>query len=257
MLEATRPRPVLGHRSGRRRVSLRPGLGSSSPELSERSGAQSEESAAVAVGVASIVPLVPNASPDRIRRVRPPHDLGEIDNLAALLLHKVATQEPNRHAPSPDTIDVRAAYVHYRFAGRLQALQRSSRTYGRLDTALNLASIAAGIGASLVAASRSEPLWTISLGVAIAACQTLSQWLKPSLRAAQRGRAALELRTEAWNILEGHEQYRGKDVDGAWDIFCSQVDKIDGQAQRQEDAQSRQTTTVTLNGGGLTSHSDR
>ena len=148
-------------------------------------------------------------------------------------------------------------YVHYRFAGRLKALQRSSRTYGHLDTALNLASIAAGIGASLVAASRSEPLWTISLGVAIAVCQTLSQWLKPSLRAAQRGRAALELRTEAWNILEGHEQYRGKDVDRAWDIFCSQIDKIDGQAQRQEDAQSCEATTVTLNGGGLPSHSDR
>ncbi len=139
----------------------------------------------------------------------------------------------------------------------MKALQRSSRTYGHLDTALNLASIAAGIGASLVAASRSEPLWTISLGVAIAVCQTLSQWLKPSLRAAQRGRAALELRTEAWNILEGHEQYRGKDVDGAWDIFCSQVDKIDGQAQRQEDAESCQAATVTLNGGRLPSHSDR
>ena len=219
--------------------------------------AKREESAAAAVGVVSIVPLVLNSSPDRIRGVRPRHDPGEIDNLAALLLHKVATEEPNRYQPSLDTIDVRAAYVHYRFAGRLKALQRSSRTYGHLDTALNLASIAAGIGASLVAASRSEPLWTISLGVAIAACQTLSQWLKPSLRAAQRGRAALELRTEAWNILEGHEHYRGKDVDQAWDIFCSQIDKIDGQAQRQEDAQSCEATTVTLNGGGLPSHSDR
>jgi hypothetical protein len=160
---------------------------------------------------------------------------------------------------SPGTDDVRAAYVQYRFAGRLKALERANRTYGRLDTALNLSSIAAGIGASLVAASKSEPLWTIGLGVAIAACQTLSQWLKPSQRAAQRGRAALELRTEAWNILLGRDQYSGRDVECAWDILCRQVDRIDGQAQSQEDAQSYQTPTVTLNGGGLPSapHSGR
>ena len=259
MLEATPPRPVFGHSPRRRRVSLRPGLGSSSPELSERSGAW---------------PKVKNPRPSQsgsrpsCRSCLTPGPTGSGESAHPTTWARSTTwrrscstkwqvKSQTVTTPSADTIDVRAAYVHYRFAGRLRALQRSSRTYGHLDTALNLASIAAGIGASLVAASRSEPLWTISLGVAIAACQTLSQWLKPSLRAARRGRAALELRTEAWNILEGHEQYRGKDVDGAWDIFCSQVDKIDGQAQRQEDAQSCEATTVTLNGGGLASHSDR
>ena len=220
--------------------------------------AKREESAAAAVGVASIVPLVPQLQP----RPDPGSPPAATTSARSTTWRRSCStrwqlRSPTVTSPSLDTIDVRAAYVHYRFAGRLKALQRSSRTYGHLDTALNLASIAAGIGASLVAASRSEPLWTISLGVAIAACQTLSQWLKPSLRAAQRGRAALELRTEAWNILEGHEHYRGKDVDRAWDIFCSQVDKIDGQAQRQEDAESCEATTVTLNGGGLPSHSDR
>ncbi len=61
--------------------------------------ATSKESAAAAVRLASIVPLLPNSSPDRIRGVRPPHDLGEIDNLAALLLHKVATEEPTVTSP--------------------------------------------------------------------------------------------------------------------------------------------------------------
>jgi hypothetical protein len=214
---------------------------------------KNEESSAAAIAVAPVVPLVFSPVPDRTRGLRPPHDVGETDNLAALLMHKVTSDVPDRGWPSSDTVDIRAAYIKFRFAGRLKSLQRGNRTYGRLDTALNLASIAAGIGASLVAASESAPLWTIGLGVAIAACQTLSQWLKPSQRAAQRGRAALELRTEGWNILQGRDHYRGKDGDRAWDIFCRQVDRIDGQAQSLDDAESCQAPTVALKGGNVPS----
>jgi hypothetical protein len=212
------------------------------------------EETAAAVAVAPVVPLVLNPTPNRTSRPPSAPNVGETDNLAALLLHKVAGEAPEAACgvtPSPDTAEVRAAYVRYRFASRLKALQRGNRTYGRLDTALNLTTIAAGIGTSLVAASNSEPLWTVSLGVAIAACQTLSQWLKPSQRAAQRGRAALEMRTEAWNILQGHDHYRGKDVDRAWDYFCRQVDRIDGQAQTQADADACEAPNVTVKGGGV------
>ena len=138
---------------------------------------------AAAVGVASIVPLMLNSSPERIRGVAAPRP-GRDRRPGGAPAHKVATEEPNRYQPSLDTIDVRATYAHYRFAGRLKALQRSSRTYGHLDTTSTWRPSPRASGASLVAASRSEPLWTISLGVAIAVCQTLSQWLKPSLRAA-------------------------------------------------------------------------
>ncbi len=204
-----------------------------------------------AVAVAPVVPLIPNPTP--VRDPGPallPDGIDETDNLATLLLHKVASGAPGGGSPGREAIDVRAAYLRYRFAGRLRALQRGNRTYSRLDTALNLASIAAGIGASLIAASESAPLWTISLGVAIAACQTLSQWLKPSQRAAQRGRAALELRNEAWNILQGRDHYRGKNVDRAWDIFCRQVDRIDGRALSQDEAASGPVSTTALKGGG-------
>jgi hypothetical protein len=273
--------------------------------------AENPQSAVAAVAVAPVVPLVLNPQPDgrrgHARRIQT-YRTDETDDLAELLLHKVAAGPPgppgnthstpgthntpgipgthctpgppgNTHstpgthctpgppdrastlhspqpsetpgAPGPNSGDVRAAYVRYRFAARLKSLQRGNQTYSRLDTVLNLTSIAAGIAASLVAASEAEPLWTISLGVAIAACQTLSQWLKPSQRAAQRGRAALELRNEAWNILQGRDQYRGKDIDRAWEIFCRQVDRIDGRAQSQEDAESFQTATVAIKAGRL------
>jgi hypothetical protein len=123
------------------------------------------------------------------------------------------------------------------------AYEHGDRYYSYLDTVLNLVSIAAGVGASLLAASGSAKGWTIILGVIIAGCQTLSQWLKPSQRAARRARAAAELRSEAWDILQGRDRYRGKDIDLAWDIFCNQVDRVQDREQTIEDSEAALAST--------------
>jgi hypothetical protein len=180
-------------------------------------------------------------------------DRGEAEEVAALLLHKLAHNVGGDHDLATEALEVRGAFLRHRFTSQLKAFEHADRFYGHLDTVLNLASIAAGIGASLLAASRSSKGWTIILGVAIAGCQTLSQWLKPSQRAARRGRAAFELRSEAWDILQGRDRYRGKDIDRAWDMFCDQVDKIEGREQTLGDADSSHLSTGGLSGAGLAS----
>jgi hypothetical protein len=118
------------------------------------------------------------------------------------------------------------------------AYQKGDRRYSHLDTSLNLASIAAGVGASLLAASGGPKGGTIILGVAVAGCQTFSQWLKPSQRAARRGRAASELLSEAWNVVQGRDRYRGKDAEHVWDSFCSRIDRVEDREQTMEDTES-------------------
>jgi hypothetical protein len=162
----------------------------------------------------------------------------EAEEVAALLLHKLAHDRPGQDEAAADTLEVRGSFLRYRFTDPVTIYEKGDRRYSHLDSVLNLTSVAAGIGASLLAASGSPKGWTIILGVAIAACQTLSQWLKPSKRAARRARAALELRSEAWNILQGRDRYRGKDIDLAWDIFCNQVDRIEDRQQTVEDTES-------------------
>jgi hypothetical protein len=162
----------------------------------------------------------------------------------------LAHDQPGNGEAASDTLEVRRAFLRYRFTDPLTAYEKGDRLYSHLDTVLNLTSIAAGIGASLLAASGSPKGWTIILGVAIAACQTFSQWLKPSKRAARRGRAAAELRSEAWNVLQGRDRYRGKDLDLAWDIFCNQVDKIEAREQTVEDIESDGPSGTGLDQGG-------
>jgi hypothetical protein len=174
----------------------------------------------------------------------------EAEEVAALLLHKLAHGRPGNEEAVADTLEVRSAFLRYRFTDPVIAYERGDRLYSYLDTVLNLASIAAGIGASLLAASGSPKGWTIILGVAIAACQTLSQWLKPAKRAGRRARAASVLRSEAWNILQGRDRYRGKDTDLAWDIFCNQVDRIEDREQTVEDAESAGLLAGALGNGG-------
>jgi hypothetical protein len=162
---------------------------------------------------------------------------GEAEEVAALIARKLANNIRGDHL-AMDTLEVRGAFLRRRFTGPLTAFEKADRFYSRLDTTLNLVSIASGIGASLLAASKSPSGWTIILGVVIAGCQTLSQWLKPSQRAARRGRAAFELRSEAWDIVQGRDRYRGKDIDRAWDIFCDQIDKVEGREQTVEASES-------------------
>jgi hypothetical protein len=154
--------------------------------------------------------------------------------VASLLLGKLTHEAAADDQQVTDTLAIRRAFLQHCFTNRLKAYDRGSRFYRRLDTWLNLMSIAAGIAASLLVASTAAKGWTIALAVGIAGCQTLSQWLKPAERAAHRGQAASALRREAWDLLEGRERYRGKDVDHAWGLFCDRVDMIEGREQTSE-----------------------
>ncbi len=174
---------------------------------------------------------------------------GEAEIVSALLLNKLTQEIAGADPRAADTLDVRRAFLRHRFAGPVAALERGDWFYSHLDTFLNLVSIAAGIGASLLVASGSANGWTVGLGVVIAGCQTLSQWLKPAQRAASRGRAASRLRSEAWDLLQGRDRYRGKDIDPAWDVFCTRVDRIEGREQGEEDAESSNPTVSTFAGG--------
>jgi len=200
---------------------------------------------------ASVTPGIGPRPRRRGQRAHPAKEKGgEAEEVAGLILHMVAQNQAGNHVAAADTLKVRSAFLRHRFISQLNAFERGDRIYGRLDTVLNLASIAAGIGASLLAASKSSKGWTIILGVAIAGCQTLSQWLKPAQRAARRGRAAFELRSEAWDVLQGRDRYRGKDIDRAWDIFCDRVDKVEGREQTTEDGESSRPSTRALSGAG-------
>jgi hypothetical protein len=177
---------------------------------------------------------------------------GEAEVVSDLLLRKLEqTPGPGRRAT--DTLDVRTAFVRHRFAGPVTAYEREERFYSRLDSLLNLVSIAAGIAASLLVASGSPNGWTISLGVVVAGCQTLSQWLKPGQRAVDRGRAASRLRIEAWDLLQERDRYRGKDMDRAWDVFCRRVEAIEGREQGEEDAESSSSALSGLGTGAVAS----
>jgi hypothetical protein len=169
----------------------------------------------------------------------------EAEEVERLLLHKLAHHVPGDDETATDTLEVRHTFLRHRFTQPVMAYERGNRGYGSLDTVLNLVSIAAGVGASLVAALDGPKAVTIVLGVTVAACQTLSQWLKPAQRAARRGRAASELRSEAWDLLQGRDRYRRKDIDHAWDIFCDQVDKVENREEIAEDQESAQSPGST------------
>lgn len=164
----------------------------------------------------------------------------EAEELAALLMHKFAHDLAGDDEAVTDALEVRGAFLRHRFTGPVMSYQQGDRFYSYLDTALNLTSIAAGIGASLTAALVAPKGWTIVLGIIVAGCQTFSQWLKPSQRAARRGQAASELRNEAWDLLQGRDRYRGKSVEHAWNIFCDQVDTVEDREEAAEDKESGQ-----------------
>jgi hypothetical protein len=175
---------------------------------------------------------------------------GEAQQVASLVIEKLARDFPGDGNEATETLAVRCAFIQNRFTARLGAYELADRLYSYLDTTLNLTSVAAGIGASLLAASSSPKGYpTIILGAAIAACQTFSQWLKPSKRAARRGRAATQLRNEAWDFLQGRDRYRDKDINRTWDVFCDRVDGIEDRQQAIKDSEERSGTTARAAGG--------
>jgi hypothetical protein len=174
----------------------------------------------------------------------------ETEELERLLLHQFAHQATGDDEAAVDSLEVRRAFLLYRFILPVKAYERGDRFYSYLDTTLNLTSIASGIAAALVAALEAPKACTIILGVIVAACQTFSQWLKPSQRAVRRGRAASELRSEAWDLLQQRDRYRGKSSDHSWSIFCDQVDKVEDREEAAEDKEASQSSSGSLSGNG-------
>lgn len=162
----------------------------------------------------------------------------EAEELTQLLLQKLARDVPGDHQTAVDALEIRRAFLRHRFMQPVMDYEQGDRVYSHLDTGLNLASVAAGVGASLAAALVAPKGFTIVLGVLVAGCQTISQWLKPSQRASRRGQAASELRSEAWDLLQGRDRYRQKNIDHAWDIFCNQVDRVEDREEAAEDRES-------------------
>lgn len=172
----------------------------------------------------------------------------ETEELERLLLHQFAHQATEDDEAAIDLLQVKRAFLRHRFTLPVKAYEQGDRFYGSLDTLLNLTSIASGIAAALVAALEAPKAYTIVLGVVVAACQTFSQWLKPSQRAAHRGRAASELRSEAWDLLQQRDRYRGKSPERAWNIFCDQVDKVEDREEATEDKETSQVSSGGLAG---------
>jgi hypothetical protein len=162
----------------------------------------------------------------------------EASELVSLLMHKFGHDVPGDEESAADELAIRQAFLRFRFIKPVQAYESGDRYHSYLDTVLNLVSIAAGIAAALTAALAAPKGWTILAGVIVAGCQTFSQWLKSSQRAPRRGQAASDLRTEAWDLLQGRDRYRRKNAGSAWQIFCDQADKVE---QREEGAEDKES----------------
>lgn len=155
----------------------------------------------------------------------------EVQELARLIEHELAHEVPGPVSQAADTLEVRAAFLRHRFVTPVSRYESGERFYSYLDTTLNLTSIVAGVGASTAAALNAPKGITIAFGLIVGFLQSISQWLKPSQRSTRRGHAAAEVRTEAWNLLQGYDRYRGKSFDAGWRIFCDQVNRV---GQREE-----------------------
>ena len=92
-------------------------------------------------------------------------------------------------------------------------------------------------------------MWVIVAGLVVGGLQSLSQWLKPSRRSTRRGLAANDLRSEGWAFLQGRDRYKDKATpDGAWKLFCDQIDRVEDREQTEQDKES--ADTATAKGGG-------
>jgi hypothetical protein len=167
---------------------------------------------------------------------------GEAKDLARLMEHKLAYSVPldKDRDEALDQLDVQRAYLLHRFVGPMTSFERGERFYAYLDTFLNLVSILAGVGASVLAALNAPKGYAIALGLLVGFLQSLSQWLKPSRRSARRGLATAALRNEAWSFLQGRDRYRGKDDQAAWTLFCDQVERVEAREETDESKEGAQ-----------------
>jgi hypothetical protein len=137
-----------------------------------------------------------------------------------------------------DTLEVRRNFLKHRFDLPLKRYEGKDGFYHSLDTFLNLSSILAGVGASLLASLNIGRGWLIGLGLMVGVLQSVSQWLKPAQRASQLRRAAADMRQEAWDLLQNQNRYPGSDAEKNWISFCAQINKVEQQEEVQEDQET-------------------
>jgi hypothetical protein len=160
---------------------------------------------------------------------------GEATDLSRLIEHRLAHGVSGEDEEAVDQLEIQTAYLRHRFVDSLTSYETGDRFYGYLDTVLNFTSIVAGLGASMSAALNASKIWPITLGLVVGFLQSLSQWLKPSQRAARKGIAASDLRSEAWSLLQSRDRYKGKSFETAWALFCDQVEKVEDREEAAED----------------------
>jgi len=173
---------------------------------------------------------------------------GEAQDIARLIERRLAdvaaTGYDRPHAPALDHLAIQRAFLVHRFVGPMKTYERSFRGYSVLDNFLNLTSILAGVGASLVTALDAPKVYAIVLGLVVGALQSLSQWLKPSKRSTRRGFAAAAMRTEGWAFLQDRDRYKGKDPATAWALFCDQIERVEGREQTEQEREASQVGTT-------------
>ncbi len=175
----------------------------------------------------------------RLAERKPEKD--EAAELARLILHKLAhSVEGEAHAVI-DELEVKRSFLQHRFEDAARAYARGDRFYGGLDTFLNVGSIFAGAATSVAASLGAAKAVPIVLGLVVLLQQGISQWLKPAQRAARLDRAGQDLLQEAWDFVQDHGRYRGREVDASWGIFCDQVSKVERDQAAAEDQDATQS----------------
>jgi hypothetical protein len=185
---------------------------------------------------------------------------GEATDISELIKRRLAEVAAREHAAmaqgSPharfvDDLAIQQAFLVHRFVGPLRIYERSYRGYAILDNFLNVTSILAGVGVSLIAALDAPKVYAIVLGLVVGALQSLSQWLKPSRRSTRRGIAAAAMRSEGWAFLQGRDRYKNQDKDtAAWILFCDRIQIIQGREQAQQDKESAEVASTKGGAGG-------
>jgi hypothetical protein len=171
----------------------------------------------------------------RLEDRKPIPDEGQ--DLARMLRHRIAHMLPDGDEDEQvvDELEVRSRFLAHRFTEPVTAYERWDGIYRAFDDILNWLSISAGVAISLTV-SLSAPKWLpISLGVLVTLLQAVSQWQKPAQAAARFGRAATDLREEAWAFLQGQGRYHRLGSERAWEQFCQQITTIEDKQESDED----------------------
>jgi hypothetical protein len=112
-------------------------------------------------------------------------------------------------------------FVEYRFVAPLEANAWGGPAYGRAFTAISVATIAAGLFSSSIAAvfDRPSAAAIAILGLAVGVLTAINQLWKPAQRSGARYQAAYALRREGWDFVNGRGRYAQLDEDRQLGLF--------------------------------------